>query len=85
MRIKENGISFRNEVNIFNPKEMFLWIFTNDYYASHRFVIDGIKMEDSGDFNKLNKFQLEKIKNFQKKYENVLPRGLNRFIKEYAK
>lgn len=81
MRINENGIVFRNEVNLLNPLEMFKWIATADWVRGYIFKVDGIKIESEYDFKKLNKFQIEEAKKFFNKNKDNLPVGINEMIK----
>ncbi len=76
MRLNENGIKYRNEVQLFNTRELLIWLFGSDYLKGYRFKVDGIKIMYYDDYQKLNKIQLDKVKIFINKYKDILPSGL---------
>lgn len=76
MRINENKIIFRNEVNLLNPIEMLNWVFNSDWIDGYSFKVYGIRIKSNFDFRKLNNIQIKELKKFIDKHKNNLPVGL---------
>lgn len=76
MRIKTGNINFRNEVNILNPKELFQWLFSEQYEDGFLLKLDGIGITSFRGREYLNKSQTEELNKFIEKYKDILPRNV---------